>query len=184
MKTITMAISLALISIFLGVLALNAEVYTWTDEDGIKHFSDRPPEDPKNRVKPLFPEYKHDEAADKKRTESDKKKLKKIVKSIDDDYDKKQREEKRQQEEAEKNRPPTLEEKVAAESAKLQQTITDLEGKPLEYFGSQRNKILTIGHYQYRLEDLARDPERYFREGPPAFEGNVKNPAEDAEQKP
>jgi hypothetical protein len=183
MKTITIVIFLALSFALFGGLALKAEVYTWTDEDGIKHFSDRPPENPEDRIKPLFPAYEYDEAADKKRTASDKKQLQKIVKSIDKDYDKKEREEKRQQEEAEKNRPPTLEEKVAAERDKLQQTITDLEGKPLEYFGSQRNKILTIGHYRYRLEDLARDPERYFREGPPVFEGNVKVPQDDAEQK-
>jgi len=183
MKKIAILVALALCFSFLGVLALNAEVYTWTDEDGVKHYSDQPPSDPKYRVNPLFKSYEYDEAADRQRTEDDNKQLQKIVKSIDEEYDQRQQEEKRQQEEAEQNRPPTLEERAAAERERIQQAIAELEAKPLEYFGSQRNKTLTIGHLHYRLEDLARDPEKYFREGPPPFEGNVKNPAEAAEEK-
>jgi hypothetical protein len=73
-----------------------------------------------------------------------------------------------------------MEEKVAAERERLNDKIAELEAKPLEFFGSQRNKIQTLGYYNYRLEDLAKDPEKYFRE-PTQFEGNVKNPAAEKE---
>ena len=65
------------------------------------------------------------------------------------------------------------EDKIAAEKERLEEKIADLEAKPLEYFGSQKNKRTRIGFYKYRLETLEQDPEKYFSE-PEKFEGNVK----------
>jgi hypothetical protein len=179
MKTITVVFVLAFALTVFGVGASNAEVYTWTDENGVKHFSDRPPSDAKG-AKPAFPSYEYDEAADKKRTETDSKELEKIVNTIDENHEKAEQEERQRQEEAEANQPPTMEEKVAAEREKLNQKIAELEEQPLEFFGSQRNKILTMGYYNYRLEDLAKDPEKYFSE-PTRFEGNVRHPSDGQE---
>ncbi len=181
MKTITVAFVLALALTVFGVAVPNAEVYTWTDENGVKHFSDRPPADAKG-AKPAFSTYEYDEAADKKRTETDSQELEKVVKTIDEEHDKAQQEERQRQEEAEETRPPTMGEKVVAEEEKLAQKIAELEAQPLDFFGSQRNKIRNIGYYNYRLEDLAKDPEKYFAE-PTRFEGNVKTP-EDEQEKP
>jgi hypothetical protein len=65
------------------------------------------------------------------------------------------------------------EERIAAEQERLEAKIAELEAKPLEYFGSQKNKRTRIGFYKYRLETLQQDPEKYFSE-PEKFEGNVK----------
>jgi hypothetical protein len=46
--------------------------------------------------------------------------------------------------------------------------------RPLDYFGSERNKRARIGYYRYRLEALNTDPDKYFS-NPVPFEGNVKN---------
>ena len=118
MKTITVAFVLAFALTVFGVAAPNAEVYTWMDENGVKHFSDRPPKDAKG-AKPAFPTYEYDEAADKKRTETESQELEKVVKTIDAEYEKAEQEERQRQEEAEKNRPPTMEEKVVAENGPL-----------------------------------------------------------------
>ena len=75
-----------------------------------------------------------------------------------------------------------MEERVEDERTKLNLKIAELESLPLEHFGSQQNKIRSIGYYKYRLADLEKDSEKYFREPPPRFEGNVKIPDED-EQK-
>ena len=64
-------------------------------------------------------------------------------------------------------------EKIAAEKEKLEAKIAELEEKPLEYFGSQKNKRARIGFYKYRLEMLLEDPKKYFA-NPEKFEGNVK----------
>ena len=180
MKTITVAFVLAFALTVFGVGAPNAEVYTWTDEKGVKHFSDRPPADAKG-AKPAFPAYEYDEAADKKRTETDSQELEKVVNTIDEEHEKAEQQERQRQEEAEANQPPTMEERVAAEREKLNQKIAELEEQPLEFFGSQRNKILTIGYYNYRLEDLAKDPEKYFSQ-PTQFEGNVRHPSDEQEK--
>ena len=67
------------------------------------------------------------------------------------------------------------EEKIAVEKERLETKIAELEEKPLEYFGSQKNKRTRIGFYKYRLETLLQDPEKYFSE-PEKFEGNIKTP--------
>ena len=180
MKIFTTALSLAFVITVWGVGALKAEVYTWTDENGVKHFSDQQPADAKG-AKPAFPSYEYDEAADKQRTETDSKELESVIKTIDKNYEDEQQEEKQRQEEAEANQPPSMEETVAAEREKLELKIAELEAAPLDFFGSQRNKTLTIGYYRYRLEDLAKDPEKYFSE-PTQFEGNIKNPSGDQER--
>ena len=51
---------------------LNAEIYQWVDENGIKHYSNSPPELAEN-VKILSGGYRYDEAADQKRKEADQK---------------------------------------------------------------------------------------------------------------
>ena len=62
---------------------------------------------------------------------------------------------------------------IAAEKEKLENKISELEEQPLEYFGSQRNKLVRIGFYRYRLEALLQDPDKYFK-NPENFEGNIK----------
>ncbi len=178
MKAFTSAIILALALIVVSVPAFGAEVYTWTDENGVKHFGDQPPPDAIN-PQPAFKEYEYDEAADKQRTEEEAREMEKAVKEIDQEYEAVQQEEKQREEEAEANRPPTMEERIQDEKTRLKLKISELESQPLEHFGSQQNKIRTIGYYKYRLSDLEKDPEKYFREPPPPLEVNVKNPSED-----
>ncbi|MGD8494494.1 MAG: hypothetical protein PVH44_12875, partial [Desulfobacterales bacterium] len=69
---------------------------------------------------------------------------------------------------------PTQQERVAAEKQRLEKKIADLEEKPLDFYGSQKNKRVRIGYYRYRLETLMSNPDKYFNE-PSRFEGNVKN---------
>ena len=181
MKIFIMTIVLAFTVTVLGIANSEAEIYTWTDENGVKHFSDGPPAEARG-AKPAFQTYEYDEAADRQRTESDQKDIEKAVKDINQEYAEAEQEKKRQEEEAEENRPPTMEERIEDERTKLNLKIAELESLPLDHFGSQQNKIRSIGYYKYRLADLEKDPEKYFREPPPRFEGNVKNPDEDQQK--
>jgi hypothetical protein len=121
----------------------------------------------------LFEEYHYDESADEKRTQSDQEILEALIEEIEEEDRKAKTEQERKIAEEKMNRPPSRAEMIASETQRLQKKIAALEAKPLSFFGSQRNKILTIGFYKYRLEDLARDPDTYFKE-PARFEGNVK----------
>jgi ATPase subunit of ABC transporter with duplicated ATPase domains len=160
--------------IFFCVGTLNAEIYIWTDEKGVKHYSDQPPENVENyEVQKESQTSQHDDKADDKPTEAEQGHIQDFIKEADENFEKQQQEEKRKAEEAERNRPPTQEEKIAAEKEKLENKIAELEEQPLEYFGSQRNKIVRIGYFRYRLEALLEDPDKYFK-NPENFEGNIK----------
>ncbi|MCU0564836.1 MAG: hypothetical protein MUE48_13045 [Desulfobacterales bacterium] len=75
-----------------------------------------------------------------------------------------------------KNATPNQAELVAREKVKLEKKIEELEKGPLDQFGSQRNKRVRIGYYQYRLETLLANPDEYFK-NPEPFEGNIPTPA-------
>ena len=182
MKLFITATILAFSLTVLGVTHSKAEeVYSWTDENGVKHFSDTPPPETKG-AKPVFKEFKYDEAADRQRTESDEKAIQEDITEINQEYAAAEKEKQRQAEEAEAKKPPTMEERIEDERTKLNLKIAELESLPLDHFGSQQNKIRSIGYYKYRLADLEKDPEKYFREPPPRFEGNFREPG-DMDQK-
>ena len=163
-----------LIGILLWVPASNADIYSWTDENGVKHFGNQPPENAAN-LKMVFKEEPHDAAADQQRTEKQNRQLTDLIRDLEEEEQRQAAEDRKKAAEAEQNREATQEEKVAAERERLETKIAALEEKPLEYFGSQKNKRVRIGYYRYRLEALNADPDKYFS-NPSQFEGDVKNP--------
>ena len=161
---------------FFCVSNLNADVYVWTDEKGVKHYSDHAPENVDDyEIQQGSQPNQNDEETNSEQTDAEQKNVQEFIKDADENYENQQQEEKLKAEEEQKNQPPTQEEKIAAEKEKLEMKIAELEEQPLEYFGSQRNKIARIGFYRYRLEALLEDPDKYFK-NPENFEGNVKEP--------
>ena len=163
-----------LIGILLWVPASNADVYSWTDEKGVKHFGNAPPENAAD-VRVVFKEEPHDAAADQQRHDKQDKEVTELIKELEADEARQAAEDRRKAAEAERTREPTKRERVEAEKERLETKIAELEEKPLEYFGSQKNKRVRLGYYRYRLEALTQDPEKYFSQ-PSSFEGNVKYP--------
>jgi len=174
MKSLSILIILMLT--ILGISVVMAEVYTWVDENGVRHYGDSPPEEAED-ARVMFPEYQYDEAADKNRGRQDKQQLKSLIKDIEADNAEEQAAARKKAQQAQQNKKPTRQELIAAEKARLEEKIAFLEEQPLEYFGSQRNKIVRIGYYRYQMEDLMQDPDKYFNQ-PASFEGNVKTPAD------
>jgi hypothetical protein len=75
------------IFIFFAILALtglyctsqlDAKVYKWIDENGVKHYSNTPPANARN-VKIVFDEYQHDEVADQERVKNDQKEIDALI---------------------------------------------------------------------------------------------------------
>jgi hypothetical protein len=163
---------LCLIGILLWVQVLNADVYSWTDQKGVKHFGNQPPDNAAD-VKLIFKEEPHNAAADQQRIDTEQKEVNKLIQDLDTEEQQQAAQEKRRAEEAARNKKPTEQERADAERKRLEAKIAELEQKPLAYFGSQRNKQLRIGFYRYRLEALIQDPHKYFSQ-PTGFEGNVK----------
>ena len=165
-----------ILGILLWVPAANADIYSWTDEKGVKHFGNQPPENATD-VKIVFEEKPHDEAADRQRRETENRELTDLIRDLEEEEQREAAEQRKKAAKAEANREPTQLERIEAERARLQAKIDDLVERPLDYFGSERNKRARIGYYRYRLEALNSDPDKYFK-NPVPFEGNVKNPEE------
>ena len=161
-----------LIGILVWVPATNADIYSWTDENGVKHFGNQPPDNATN-AKIIFKEEPYNAAADQQRSEKENRELTELIRELDEEEQRQAAEARKNAAEAEQNRAPSMQERVAAERERLENKIAELEEKPLSYFGSQKNKRVRIGYYRYRLEDLMQDPEKYFKQ-PSQFEGNIK----------
>lgn len=175
------SINIVFIVVFIafGITAVDADVYTWVDENGVRHYSDSPPDEAED-AKVVFPEYKFDEAADEARNREEQEQINSLIEEIEAEDAREQAEEKERAKQAELNREPTREELIAAEKERLEKKIAFLEEQPLEYFGSQRNKIVRIGYYHYQIQELMENPDKYFNQ-PASFEGNVKYPPSDPE---
>jgi chromosome segregation ATPase len=166
-----------LIGIVVWIPASNADdIYSWTDENGVKYYGNEPPENATN-LKLLFKEVPHDAAADQQRTEEQNREATELIRQLDEEEQRQAAEARKKAAETQQNRAPTMEERVDAERKRIETKIAELEEKPLSYFGSQKNKRVRIGYYRYRLEDLMQDPEKYFSQ-PSSFEGNVKKTEE------
>ena len=163
---------LFLIGILLGASASYADVYSWTDKNGVRSFGNQPPENAEN-VKLIFKEKPYDATADQQRANTGNEAVTELIKELEEEEERQAAEDRRKAAEAEANREPTREERIALEKKRLEAKIADLEEKPLDYFGSQKNKRVRIGYYRYRMETLMRDPDEYFNQ-PSEFEGNVK----------
>ena len=174
MKTILSL--LFLMGILLWVPAANADIYSWTDENGVKNFGNQPPENATD-VKVIFKEKPHDAAADQQRHDEQNREMTELLRNLEEEEARRAAEEREKAAEAQRNREPTQQERVETEKNRLENKIAELEAKPLDYFGSQKNKRVRIGFYRYRLEALMQDPEKYFNQ-PISFEGNVKKPEE------
>ena len=161
-----------LVGILLWAPASNADIYSWTDESGTKHFGNQPPDNAAD-AKIIFKEEPHDAAAHQQRTDTENRELTDLIRDLEEEEQRQAAEARKRAAAAERNREPTQEERVAAERERLEAKISELEEKPLDYFGSQKNKRVRIGYYRYRLETLNTDPDKYFSQ-PSQFEGNVK----------
>lgn len=154
-----------------GLSYLSADVYKWTDAQGTTHFGNRPPSDGRE-VKLMFKEIDSGAAPSQPSAGGDRKDVDTVLQEFEEER-LRESEEKRLQAETVRRAPPTQAEVVEREKERLEKKIKELEEQPLDAFGSQKNKRMRIGYYEYRLQTLRSDPDDYFN-NPEKFEGNVK----------
>jgi len=163
----------ALFFIIPSLSYLSADIYRWTDPSGNVVYGNQPPSSADN-VKLMFRETPPSAAPGGKPAaqQDDSSSVEAIIRGLDEEV---QREEQARQdaESTKPSTPPSREERIAIERANLEKIIRELEALPLDHFGSQKNKRVRIGYYQYRLETLLTNPDDYFSH-PEPFEGNVK----------
>ena len=184
---------------------LFADVYTWTDENGVKHYSNVAPAESAGEEVQKEKELSEDigageesaappngqavsEESDERESEATAESAEaesaattnKTPESADVDTTASEQEEIQPQQgnavEAEKQRVQELagaiadgslsrENLIENERKRLEQVIQDLQNRPLDQFGSQKNKRRQVGYYQYRLQELLNSPDNYLRYG-------------------
>ena len=154
MKSITIAVF-----IFLGgllVCAVQAEIYSWTDENGVKHYSHTPPPDRSVPVKTAL-EIQPDPATDQEIEKINEENVDAILEALDKE------EQASAQKPAKVQKPPSRQDRIAAEKEKLEEKIAWLEQLPPRAYTNTRSKQAIIGRYQYRMQLLLSNPDEYFK---------------------
>jgi flagella basal body P-ring formation protein FlgA len=180
---------LFLLAILLAATTLNADIYQWTDKNGVRYFGNQPPPEYAEDAKLIFKEDETSGAEVQKQTQPQQHESDNLMQENQTDQhesdnlmQENQTDEQRtdavspnDQQVPEQNKQLSREERIQAEKESLEKQIADLEEKPLSYFGSAKNKRARIGFYRYRLETLLHNPDEYFKH-PQAFQGNVIEP--------
>ena len=158
--------SSAMVMIFLlAVLTasgIQAEIYSWTDENGVKHFSHTPPPEGTAQVK-TSREISASPAATSnspQAAQADKKIDEENIDVILDELDK----EKEAAAPKSSSSKPKLsrQERIQNEQKILEEKLAYLESLPGESFANSRSRNVIIGQYQYRLQLLMSDPNSYY----------------------
>jgi hypothetical protein len=95
---------MALTGLF-GTPQLDAEIYKWVDENGVKHYSNMPPANARN-VKVVGHEIQHDEAADQERVKAEQKETEALIEKNKKEEQQASEAEQKKLEEAKQDQPP------------------------------------------------------------------------------
>ena len=154
MKSFTML--MVFIVIGLSASGVRAEIYSWTDENGVKHYSHTPPPDRSVPVK-TAPEIQSDPTTNQKIEKINEENIEAVLEAL----------EKEEQASAPKpakiQKPPSRQERIAAEMERLEEKIAWLEQLPPEAYTNMRSKQAIIGRYRYRMQQLESNPDEYFK---------------------
>ena len=148
--------------IFLLAYTLHAEanIYSWTDSNGVRHFSNSPPPADKNASIEVHQEIAYDREADEERWELDKQEWEKLKQNLEES-EQQIIEEKYSQNNI--NDPQIMAERIKNEKFRLELEISQLEKRPATSFAYDMDgKRAAIAYYKSRLKELETNPERYF----------------------
>ena len=154
-----------------GLSYLSADVYRWTDAQGNVAYGNHPPADARD-VKLMFKETAPAPGVAGAVREEGQRNPETIIQEMEEET-RREAAARKKAESAKGTAPLSRDEQIEAEKTRLEKKIAELEEMPLDYFGSQKNKRVRIGYYQYRLDTLMKSPDAYFA-NPESFEGNVK----------
>ena len=153
MKTIAIVIDFGFAC--LTASGLQAEIYSWTDENGVRHYSNTPPADRTVQIKTAR-EVQPDPEASQSREKIDEENFETIFEEL----------EKANQSStptpSTTRQKPSRQERIQIEQEKLEEKLAYLENLPPDAFANTRSRNVIIGQYQYRLQQLLSDPDSYF----------------------
>ena len=152
--------AMVIVLVVMQTSQLNANIYSWTDAKGIKHFSNVPPPPSIDAAIGVRQEIAYDRDADEARWDLDQKDWEALKQEL-------QEAEKRTIEKnyggKNKKDRKSLAEKIQKEKFRLELEVSRLEKMPATSFAKNLDgKRAAIAFYQSRLKELETDPQRYF----------------------
>jgi hypothetical protein len=152
------SIAMVMVFIFAGLTAsgVQAEIYSWTDENGVRHYSHAPPP---NRSVPIktSPEIQSESTTDQEIEKINQENIEAILEELEKE------EQASTPKPANTKKPPSRQERIVAEKEKLEEKIAWLEQLPPKAYANMRSKQAIIGRYRYRMEQLESNPDEYFK---------------------
>jgi hypothetical protein len=149
--------AIVMVFIFAGLTAsgVQAEIYSWTDQNGVKHYSHTPAPEGTAQIKTTREISTSPEPA-----QADKKIDEENIEAILDELDKENKTA------APKPSSSKLklsrQERIQNEQTILEEKLAYLENLPADAFANSRSRNVIIGQYQYRLQQLMSDPDSYY----------------------
>jgi len=149
--------AIVMVFIFAGLTAsgVQAEIYSWTDENGIKHYSHTPPPEGTVKIKTT-----REVSTGPEVVQADRKINEENIDAVLDELDKENKTA------APKPRSSkqklSRQERIQNEQKVLEEKLAYLESLPGEAFANSRSRSVIIGQYEYRLQQLMSDPDSYY----------------------
>jgi hypothetical protein len=151
------SIAIVIVIVLAGLTAagLQAEIYSWSDENGVKHYSQTPPVEGTVRIKSTQEISDSPEAAQTNR-KIDEENFEAVLEDLD-----KENKPAAPKHSATKQKL-SRQERIQNEQKILEEKLAYLENLPPDAFANSRSRSVIIGKYQYRLQQLMSDPDSYY----------------------
>ncbi|BBO90108.1 DUF4124 domain-containing protein [Desulfosarcina ovata] len=144
-----------------GSITFAGTIYTWTDADGVKRYSNSPPPEDVEQYETINELQGDQEAEGRKREEYDR--MVQEAGQAADRHFEQQAEEKAKAAQAERDRKmETQASRIAAERERLEKEIAAINGRALGPNFSPGQKAALIERVQEKINHLERDPDNYF----------------------
>jgi hypothetical protein len=159
MVLLTMAVGLCL----LGQPVIADTIYTWTDADGVKRYSNSQPPDDAENVQTIQ-EIEYDQAGDDRTRQEFDRMVEDASQNADRHFEEQAQQEAQEAEAEQQQQQDAETQRIEAERAKLQKEIDDIEGRalgPTFTTGMKENQIRLI---QEKIDQLESNPEEVVSE--------------------
>jgi len=158
------AIFVLIVLIWFSPCLADEKIFTWTDENGVKRFGDRPPDDIKHYDTIKIPQ---DKSGYVKPAEGSRPEYDQMIENIR--QEKQLTEEERIKAEADRAAKEKLDaetrkkERIEAELKSLQEQVDNLKKRPIGRAFSLNVKNARIGEIEKQINLLKNSPDEYFR---------------------
>lgn len=155
-------VSLMAMFFLFGSTLAYATIYTWTDANGVKRYSNsQPPENAKN-VQTLEETHANPGSEERNREAYDRM-VQDASKSADRQFEQQAQKKAREEAARQKKQQKELAQRVARERERLQKKIDAIDGRGLGPTFTAGMKANLIKQVQDQIDRLERDPEAYFK---------------------